>query len=376
MRIACISASSVPSRTANSIQMMKVCQALVGLGHEVQVWLPGQSIDLSWDALAEHYGLRDAFRIKWLRFFRPLRRYDFCFRAVVAALFWGADLYYIWPLQAAALASTLGLPTVLEMHDQPHGRFGPLLFKRFLRGSGALRLLPTTGALRVYLSQAYRVPLEEPFAVISPNGVDLERYQDLPTTQAARQALGLPEAITFGYTGHLYPGRGVELLLELARINPSVQFLWVGGEPAAIQRWRTRLQDATVENVRLLGFVSNENLPMIHAACDVLLMPYARRISVSSGGDTARFANPMKVFEYLAAGRVIISSDLPVLREVLDESNAILAPPEDLHAWDEAIKALASDPQRREMLASQAARDAEKYTWRQRAQNALRGIEV
>ena len=207
-------------------------------------------------------------------------------------------------------------------------------------------------------------------------GVDLERYENLPDPEEARKTLNLRESCTVGYTGHLYPGRGIELLFELARLNPSISFVWAGGEALAIERWRKRLWEADITNVQLLGFVPNNRLHLVHAACDIFLMPYARRISVSSGGDTARFASPMKVFEYFAANRAIISSDLPVLREVLNESNAILVPPEDVHAWHNALKTLASDSSLRKNLAKQAGSDAGKYSWCQRAQNALAGIEL
>jgi glycosyltransferase involved in cell wall biosynthesis len=245
-----------------------------------------------------------------------------------------------------------------------------------MRGAGAARLLPTTEALRTYLAQRYRVRLEPPAAIVSPNGVDLERYSELPSAQVARAELGLQESLTVGYTGHLYPGRGVEVMFELARMNPAIQFVWAGGEPAAIERWRTRLRDANLGNVLLKGFISNDRLPLFQAASDILMMPYARRISVSSGGDTARFANPMKVFEYLASGRAIISSDLPILREILNDTNAFLVPPEDVHAWDQALKTLASDSALRDRLAAQSLRDARQYSWQKRAQRALSGLEV
>jgi glycosyltransferase involved in cell wall biosynthesis len=172
----------------------------------------------------------------------------------------------------------------------------------------------------------------------------------------------------------LYPGRGIELLLELARRNPSLGFLWAGGEAAAVERWRRRLDKADIGNVHLLGFVSHERLPSIQAACDVLLMPYERRISVSSGGDTAAFASPMKLFEYMAAGRAILSSDLPVLREVLNQDNALLIAPEDVDAWDRALKRLVEDEGLRVKLAENARREADQYSWTRRAQRALEGI--
>ena len=87
-------------------------------------------------------------------------------------------------------------------------------------------------------------------------------------------------------------------------------------------RGARRLEQGGIKNVHLTGFVPNEELPLYQAACDILLMPYEEAIAGSSGGDTARFASPMKAFEYMAAGRPILSSDLPVFREVLDEAFA------------------------------------------------------
>jgi glycosyltransferase involved in cell wall biosynthesis len=374
MRIACIATSEVPSRKANSIRVMKVCQSFINLGHSVRLWLPGRTPDISWGELSEHYGIRDRFPIRWLRGAIKLRRYDFCLLATLDAAIWQADLFYFWPLQGAALASRLGLSTALEIHDLPGGRFGPWLFRNFLRGSGAFRLLPITDALRKWLAREYKATLEAPFTIVSPLAVDLERYADLPTSEKARRELGFEEAFTAGYTGHLYPGRGIDLLVELARRNPQIHFLWAGGEPVAIERWSKRLSNAGVTNVRLMGFVPNTQLPLIQAACDVLMMPHERRVSASGGGDIARFTSPMKMFEYLSSGRAILASDLPVLREVLNEDNAVLIAPEDINAWNDALRSLEVEEDRRRVLGNQARIDAAKYTWVERARRSLEGL--
>lgn len=356
------------------MQVMKVCQAFIQLGHELKLWLPGNQLQVDWNQLQSQYGIREIFPICWLKSFQLLKRYDFAFRAVLAGRRWEADCYYIWPLQAAAIASLLNLPTILEMHDRPHGRFGPHLFRAFLQGGGARRLLSITTALNDSLSLAFNTYLEAPFALVSPMGVDLERYEQIPLAKEARKRIGIRDRFTAGYTGHLYSGRGIELLFQLAQRNPEVQFLWVGGEAAAVQHWRKAVASANVENIHVIGFVENIDLPLYQAACDVLLMPYEQKISISSGGDTAAYASPMKVFEYMATGRLILSSDLPVLREILNPSNAILLSSENLEAWDQMMKRIFVEPGHWQSLANQAREDASKYSWKERANRSIEGL--
>lgn len=353
---------------------MKVCQALAELNHTLQVWVPSLDRSVSWSALAEHYGLHQSFPIANLAGWSPLRRYDFAWRAVRNAESWQADLVYIWPLQAAALASGRGIPTLLEMHDRPTGRMGPRLFRRFLAGRGARRMLVTTDALRQTLESDYG-PLPPELVQLAPNGVDLESYTELGDSAAVRARLEWPEQFTVGYTGHLYAGRGTELMLGLAEALPDIRFVWAGGEPEAIERWRRRAGERKLDNLAIIGFVPQGRIPMIQAACDVLLMPYETRISVSSGGDTAQTANPMKAFEYMAAGRPILSSDLPVIREILHKEWAVLLPVGDLQAWRRALEALAADPAKRRNLGARARQEVEKNSWTSRAERALEGLQ-
>ncbi|HEX2992062.1 MAG TPA: glycosyltransferase, partial [Anaerolineales bacterium] len=94
----------------------------------------------------------------------------------------------------------------------------------------------------------------------------------------------------------------------------------------------------------------------------------------SGSADSAAVASPMKMFEYMAAGRAIVSSDLPVIREVLNESNAVFCRPDDLGEWRLVIEALLDDDARRTALGNQARLDVQGYTWTARAQRILNGF--
>ncbi len=150
-----------------------------------------------------------------------------------------------------------------------------------------------------------------------------------------------------------------------------MNFIIAGGEPEDVERVRNRVQAGNLENILLTGFVANADLPRYQAACDVLLMPYQRQVAASSGGDISRYLSPMKLFEYLACGRPIVSSDLPVLQEVLHPGNAILFDGEDVDAWVAALQKLESKPDLRLRLAARARADAEQYSWEARAGKIL-----
>jgi glycosyltransferase involved in cell wall biosynthesis len=103
-------------------------------------------------------------------------------------------------------------------------------------------------------------------------------------------------------------------------------------------------------------------------------MPYGRAVSASSGGNIAEIFSPMKMFEYMATGRAILACDLPVLREVLDETMAVFCPLEQADAWESALGGLLADPQRRKALGQSARTAVEQYSWVKRAQRALEGF--
>ena len=376
MKIAAIATSRLPATTANSIQVMKACQALVQLGHQLSVFVPelkptGATITPA--DLALQYGLRSEFPVTWLPGRAGMRRYDFCLDAVRRARQMGVDVVYTWAVQAALFALLSDLPAVLEVHGPPEGWLGPQVFRSFLQIRGRKRLLVITQALLQMLRKKYaRLRIDE--IVVAHNGVDIEQYADLPSPQAARKDLGLPEVFTAVYSGHLYPGRGLSMLEELAMRFPQAQFVCLGGQPEQVNAWRHHLEGLACHNVRLLGFIPNQELPSYQAAADVLLMPYERAIAGSGGGDSAAYASPMKMFDYMACRRAILSSDLPVIREILNERNGVLCPPEDPHAWSAAFSRLMGDESLRKQLAEQAWADVQDYTWQKRAARALVGF--
>jgi glycosyltransferase involved in cell wall biosynthesis len=375
MKIGCITTSIVPSKTANSIQAVKVCHALKQCGQDVHLWVPEfQRAD--WQEIASIYGISDRFEITWIPFDQRLKQYDFSYKAVNRAIDWGADVIYTWALQAAFLSNVRRKPIAMEFHDFPMGFMGPRLFRMLMRLPAEKLIMTTTRALAEGIEQRYRISFDPDDLQIAPNGTDPERYDGLPSPAMSRKNLGLPFGFTVGYTGHFYPGRGMDLLTAIAKALPRINFLWVGGMDTHIAPWKETLASQDIQNVTITGFIPNSQLPQYQAAADILVMPYAQKIEGSSGGNIAPVINPMKMFDYLSAGRPIIASNIPVFHEVLNSNLAVFCDPDDAEAWSSAIEMLSKDRLLRQSMREAALDTAEKYSWKNRATRSIAKLEL
>jgi glycosyltransferase involved in cell wall biosynthesis len=152
-----------------------------------------------------------------------------------------------------------------------------------------------------------------------------------------------------------------------------VKLLIVGGrDETEIAQWRERAQMAGVTNIRFEGYQLPARVPLYLFAADVLAMPYSARTRTPSGEDTTKWMSPLKLYEYLGAGRPIVSSDLPALRTVLThEQNALLSPPDDAAGLRASIQRLVTENDLADRLANNARQSVQAHTWLARAKAIL-----
>lgn len=363
----------IPSQTANSVHVMKMCQAMAQEGHEVMLFgASANSQAIGMDDIFAHYGVSTHFQLK-LRQLSPLwRTWDFAFAAVSEARTHRVDLIYTRHIPSAFLSTRAGIPTTLEIHDVPCGKIGLRLFQSMLQRGKLFRLVVLTDALERIISDRWPKVMEQTDVVVAHDAVDLERYNNLLSPSDARRMLSLPNGFTAGYVGSLYKGRGIEFIIELAQRCPDVSFHVVGGPNELAGQRKKQISERDLSNVEFEGYISNRDVPIHLAACEILLMPYQSVITVSGGsGDTAGVCSPLKMFEYLAAGRMVISSDIPVFREVVDDSCMVLLAPDDIDAWLAAIARAKKDASWRLGYADAGRTLVQSHTWRARVRKCL-----
>lgn len=349
-----------------------MCCALARAGHEVVLFAPykvGERESAVDDAFA-YYGVAKNFTIEQLPWPRMRgRSYWYGWQAARQVLKSEFDLAFGRNLAACCFASHLGVPVIYEAHSpvEQDGWIARRLFYRLIRSSSFRHMIVITQALRRHFERVW--PELRGRIVVAADGADV-----LPTDVKAVE-LEKPEGrIQVGYTGHLYTGKGAELALELAHVRPQYDFHLVGGTEADLSRWYQRRD--LPGNLRLHGHQPHAELPNYLMAFDVTLLPNQPKVYAYGGTcEIGRWTSPLKLFEYMAAGKAIVCSDVPVLKEVADDGvNMLVCRHNAVDEWAKALDRLAAQPELRRTLGSTARNQLEnRYSWEERARYVIQG---
>ena len=370
MRIYYLSASEIPSQTANSVHVMKMCDAFSSQGYDVELYARKGELLKNKDPFSR-YGTRSVFPIHFfvwpkLRVVGPI---IYVLRVFLHLLRSPApDLFYSRYIYLAYLATFLKIPCIYEAHvfpASPAQRLAEILFMRRRRFH---RLVVISNALKTDYLAAYPT-LQSRMVVVAHDGADSPPKNG---SDSFRSETGKKhDKLRICYVGQLYPGKGMEIIEQLAPRFPELEFHVVGGRDEDLRYWRAR---AVFPNLSLHGYVKHRDIGKYYRRFQIALVPFQTRVTLEGAkGDISRWTSPLKVFEYMAYGKAIVASDLPVLREVLRNGvTAIMVPPEDINAWAVALKDLVQDGALMARLGLAARKLLEEeYTWDRRVARVL-----
>jgi glycosyltransferase involved in cell wall biosynthesis len=352
---------AMPGPEANTVNVAKMCNAFAANGCDVTLAaLPGAPPAELERRVHEHYGLTAPFTVRAL----PQTGARPAVAAVLGAAMArnaGADIVYTRAPHVAIAACVTGLSTILEVHTDidAFSSLGRQAFARAVEHERLRNVVAISGALAERLRQ--RIARTPERVIVAHDGAD----QPTPTPVLARDGFNV------GFVGRLYRGKGLELIAELAPLCPWAVFHIVGGSADSAAQL---LGAALPHNVVFHGHVPHAAVPQLIASFDVMLAPYQQRVTVADGRtNAAPWMSPLKIFEYMAAAKPMLISDLPVLREIVsDGETGLLLPPDDPAAWAGALERLQADPQLRQQLGARAgAVFLGRYTWTQRARHIL-----
>jgi len=206
--------------------------------------------------------------------------------------------------------------------------------------------------------------------LINPNGVDTEMYSPDVDGSEIRKKYRLTGKTVIGFIGSFAEYHGVEILVEafrkLFKEFPEYKGqagLLLIGDGAAFETVKKNINEYDLsDDCILTGSVPQMEGPVYLSACDILTSPF-----LPNSDGTPFFGSPIKLFEYMAMGKAIVSTDLGQIPDILKhEQTGWLVKPGDIEALKNAIKILVDDKNQRERLGKAARKEAiAKYTWKQ-----------
>jgi len=348
-----------------------MCQAFARNGNEVILLaphFPGLYEKNVYD-IYSFYGADKIFKIRKTLLFTPKNKiisYIYGLLYGMFILLINPDIVYGRDLSALYFSAILGKKVIWELHHSPkiseEKKVRSLLKSKYLQHivviSNKLRetILPNVRGKKI---------------IVAHDGADVAQCKCIE--EVNRKFFKYNNELKIGYVGHLYPGKGGEIVLKLAEKLPDENFHVFGGYEEDILIFQKKAR----KNVIIHGFVEHSRISSILFYLDILLLPALNKVAPFKGdankNNKSKFMSPLKLFEYMASGKPIISSDLPVLREVLrHKENAILCDPDNLDEWVDAIRLLTKDKNLSRKIGDNAKKEfEEKYTWLARAKRVL-----
>ncbi|MFT4709218.1 MAG: glycosyltransferase involved in cell wall biosynthesis [Planctomycetota bacterium] len=253
----------------------------------------------------------------------------------------------------------------VEVHRVPGGRTR----KRWLLevAAGARGLIAISGGVRDDLI-SLGIPGDE--ILVEHDGFEASRGAG-SGREDARAKIGVtPDAKLVVYTGGLLDWKGVDLLVDAARELPELTFVIAGGMDADVAKLRSRYasnrSSGAPDNVRLDGFVAPKDIRDYLSAADLGIVPNRSKPAIS-----AKYTSPLKVFEAMDAGLPLVMSDLPSLRDILDDTEACYFAADDAAALGRAIAKVMGDGALRASMSSKMKARAKNHSWDARAKRIL-----
>lgn len=348
---------------ANLIQVKAMCKAMTDRGMAVTLSL--QAYNKINPLINNEYSYQLDFRKRLINNKKMDKYLNFqSVKKVINRI--NPDIIYIRSPLLLRQVKASKKPLIIELHNNKLHQGYTLLdnyWSRFL-----VKISKTEQILKVVcISQALGdywikkgVPLEK--VIISHDAIDHQVFHKPLNQIDARAKLHLPfdkQIVT--YTGSLYKNRKIENIIKLAEMYKDALFLVVGGPDEQSLYYKDIAELNGLANLIFKGQIPHDRIPAYLYASDVLLGLWSSEIP------TMNYCSPLKVFEYMAAGRVIVAHGFPTIKEVLRHNhNAILAEPDSLEdlilKTGEALKLNYLSA-----MAEQARKDVFKhYTWEQR----------
>lgn len=347
-----ISEINLPSSSAYSIHVMKMCSALSGENFDTKLFTISNLNDQVKNL--KNYNCKNKFQINSVYSYKKnlnfIERLIFSFK-VHKQLDNKIDLIISRSIVASIVFAFLKRKNILELHHEPQGISGILFnLAKFLKIYKYIKIiLLHPNILNKFDIKKFNYLIEDD-AVDPIDFKQLSKKDEYPSNY-------------FLYVGSFFRGKGIEIISKIAKENPNLVFHLYG----SIKTLKIH-KEFLPKNIIFFKEVNYEKIPNIITKYKTVLMPYLNKVNVRSKSlDVGLNMSPLKMFDYLASGKLIVASDLDVYKHVLQNNyNSILIGANELQKWGEVLNLIADKEINFEMYKNNAQKTSKLFTWEDR----------
>ena len=394
----------LPTEKAHGLQIMKNCEAFASQSFEVQLIIPmRRNPDFEKIDSFVYYDVKRNFEIKKLKTVDPwwfiygpqgsyikLQSLLFMFKSYFYLRKFALDelksaIIYTREEYLLPLLQRFSFSVVWEAHNLPSNKSYYVKYWRKCK-----KIVAISKGLK---DDLVGLGIDREKIVMAPDGVDLGKFSAIGGSASGgqiannklqiREELGLPvDKKIVMYTGNFFTWKGVYTLADASKYLPDdCWIVFIGGSPHELNEFKKYLlqheiqplPDRTVsvqrEKIKLVEHVNHQMIPSYLATADVLILPNSAKSEISS-----KYTSPLKMFEYMAAGKPIVASYLHSLREILDDTTALFFTPDDPADLARKVKQILDDEALGRSLSRNALEKGKNYTWQKRAEEILNMI--
>lgn len=356
MNVVYIAETSLTNKSAYSQHVIKMCDAFSQNGFDLTLIVPNEKKNLSFYKLKKKFLLRGkkTFLIRSVlntRIHNFYTRLKFAIRASNLARYKKPDLIITRSLLTSFCLSILKIHHFLEIHNEVKS-FSKFLFLglNYINSKYIIKIILISNALKK------RFNLNKKKVMILHDGSDPKNFRKSKKINKFKNAT---------YVGSFYQGRGIDLIYFLAKKFKHINFKLYG---KVDKNYKSNLK-----NLKIYNFVEYNKVPSILASSDLLLMPYEKKVFIRAKNiNTADYCSPLKMFDYLASGKIIISSNLNGISEVIKNGyNGYLVNNFNMSSWEKKINEIIKKTKRNYIIQANALNTAEKYSWNNRVKKII-----
>jgi glycosyltransferase involved in cell wall biosynthesis len=342
---------NLPSKSAYSIHVMKMCEAFSKLGFRINLFVINSK---NTSQIFKSYNLKDKFNINSI--FNKFIELNFIYRAVFSIKillknFSQNSIFISRSIIFALIASVFNKKVILELHHEITG-----ISKIFYNILNKLSL--TDNLKYIFLNKK----LNKIYKINPKKNIVLDDAVNINDFKFKKK---IKHKKTCVYIGSFFEGKGVEQIFRLAKLNKDIKFHLYGDKQFLKIHHK-------LENIKIFSFINYNKIPKILSKYEIALMPYQNKVKGRGSIWIEKYMSPLKMFDYLAAKMIIIASDLKVYKHILkNDYNSILVKINDDTLWSKKIRKILESNEKKKKLRINAYKTAEKYTWDKRCKKII-----